>query len=54
MNHKNSLKNLACPGELVVGSLVEADPQIMPMPERVEFVGNWESEPEAVERVGVE
>ena len=26
--------------ERVVGSLVEADPQIMP--ERVEFVGNWE------------
>ena len=35
--------------ERVVGSLVEADPQIMPMPERVEFVGNWEVD-EDVER----
>jgi hypothetical protein len=40
--------------ETVAGLVVEADPQIMPMPEGVEFVGNWESETEAVERVGVE
>ena len=30
--------------ETVVGSLVEASAEIMPMPERVEFVGNWETD----------
>ena len=29
--------------ERVVGSLVEASAEIMPMPEHLEFVGNWES-----------
>ena len=28
--------------ETVVGSLVEASAEIKPMPEGVEFVGNWE------------
>ena len=39
--------------ETVVGSLVEADPQIMPIPEHVEFVGNWETD-EVVEKTMVE
>jgi hypothetical protein len=38
--------------ERVVGSLVEAGMSVE-RPERVEFVGNWESESEAVKR-GVE
>jgi hypothetical protein len=40
--------------ETVAGLVVEADAEIMPMPERVEFVGNWENGDADVERVGVE
>ena len=40
--------------EAVAGLVVEAEAEIMPMPECVEFVGNWESDDEVVERTVVE
>ena len=39
--------------ETVAGLVVEAEAEIMPMPQHVEFVGNWEVD-EDVERSMVE